>query len=151
MKDKQKQALAQIKTLFNSQAFAVLSTQKDDQPYASLVAFTAINTMDQILFLTPKTTRKYDNLTSNPQVAVLINNHQNNPDDIYKAVCVTATGTAAIVENQQKDELLDLFTSRHPHLKAFSTDSTTALICVRVDTFFVVSQFQQVVKIEVSP
>lgn len=150
MNDKQKQTLAQIKTLFASQAFAVLSTQQDNQPYASLVAFTATDILDQILFLTPKTTRKYKNLTSNPKVAVLINNHQNNPDDIYKATCVTVTGTAVTVDDHQKDKLLNLFTDRHPNLKEFSTDPTTALVCVHVDTFFVVSQFQNVVKIKVS-
>jgi nitroimidazol reductase NimA-like FMN-containing flavoprotein (pyridoxamine 5'-phosphate oxidase superfamily) len=151
MNNKQKQALAQIKMLFDSQKFAVLSTQKDHQPYASLVAFTATNSFDQILFLTPKTTRKYDNLTNNPKVALLINNHQNNSDDIYNAVCVTATGTAITVENQQKDDFLDLFTGQHPQLKAFSTDPATALVCVLVDTFFVVSEFQDVVTIRVFP
>jgi len=151
MNDKQKQALAQIKTLFDSQTFAVLSTQNDDQPYASLVAFAATNTLDQILFLTPQTTRKYDNLTRNPKVAVLISNHQNNPDDTHKAVCVTATGTAVTVENQKKGDLLHLVTDRHSHLKPFSTDPATALVSVRLDTFFVVSQFQDVIKIKVSP
>ncbi len=151
MNDKQKHALDQIKNLFDSQAFAVLSTQRDDQPYASLVAFAATNTLDQILFLTPRTTRKYDNLTRNPKVAVLISNHQNNPDDTHKAVCFTATGKAVIVENQQKSELLHLITGRHPHLTSFSTDPATAMVCVRVDTFFVVSQFQDVIKIKVSP
>ena len=151
MNDKQKQVLAQIKTIFDSQAFAVLSTQREDQPYASLVAFAATNTLDQILFLTPRTTRKYDNLTRNPKVAVLISNHQNNPDDTHKAVCVTATSKAVTVKNKQKSELLHLITERHPHLKSFSTDPATALVCVRVDTFFVVSQFQDVIKIKVSP
>ncbi len=149
MNYKQKQAMAHIKTLFDSQTFAVLSTQRDGQPYASLVAFGASNSLHQIFFLTPRSTRKYKNLIHNPNVAVLISNHENKPDDTHKAVCVTATGTAFDIENQQKNEFSDLITERHPHLKAFSMDAATALVCVRVETFFVVSEFQDVIKIKI--
>lgn len=150
MNDKKKQILNQIKKLFDSQRFAVLSTQKKDQPYASLVAIAATDDLCQIIFLTPETTRKYKNLTGNPKVAILINDSQNQADDIYKAVCVTATGTTEIIKNNRKDELLKLFTARHPHLKTFAADSKTALICMSVDTFILVSQFQDVVEIQVS-
>lgn len=150
MNDK-KQALEQINNLFNSQRFAVLSTQKNGQPYANLVAFTTTDDFAQIIFLTPNTTRKYENLMDNPKVALLINNSQNEADDVNKAVCVTVTGTAKIIENQEKKKFLNLFIERHPHLKAFSADPATVLVCVAVDTFFVVSQFQKVIKIQVSP
>ena len=147
MNDIKRETLTQIKTLFDSQKFAVLSTQKDDQPYASLVAFATAAGLDQLLFLTPKTTRKYDNLTSNSRVALLINNQKNQSEDIYNAISVTATGTAITVEDQQKEDLLEIFTNQHPRLKTFSTEPSTALVCVRVDTFFVVSEFQNVVTV----
>ena len=147
MNDIKRETLTQIKTLFDSQKFAVLSTQKDDQPYASLVAFATATGLDQLLFLTPKTTRKYDNLTSNSKVALLINNQKNQSEDIYNAISVTATGTAVTVEDQQKEDLLEIFTNQHPRLKTFSTEPSTALVCVRVDTFFVVSEFQNVITV----
>lgn len=151
MNDIKKQALDQIKNLFDSQAFAVLSTQKNGQPYANLVAVAATDDLEEIIFLTPNTTRKYENLTDNSKVAILINDSRNEADDINKAVCVTATGTATIAENQERKKLLNLFIKRHPHLTAFSAEPTTVLVCVAVDTFFVVSQFQNVLKIQVSP
>ena len=146
-----KQAWDQIRKLLYTQFFAVLSTHSNDQPYANLVAFASTNDLKKIIFLTPKTTRKYENITSNPKVAVLINDSQNETDDIYKAVCVTATGTAEIVEYRKRENLLNLVTGRHPHLKPFSAKRATVLVCVNVETYFLVSRFQNVVKIQVSP
>lgn len=50
-------ALETIRQLFDSQDLAVLSTQKKGQPYASLVAVAVTPDLNQILFLTPSTTR----------------------------------------------------------------------------------------------
>lgn len=150
MNDNQKQTLNQIVELFESQHLAVLSTQKDGQPYANLVAFAATKNLGQIIFLTPRNTRKYENLTANPKVAVLINNSRNEVADIDKAICVTATGTAKAISDDQKGALLDLFLERHPHLKTFSSSPETALVCISVNTFILVRQFQEVVEIQIS-
>jgi hypothetical protein len=65
MNGKGKHALNRIKNLFDSQSLAVLATQSNAQPYASLVAFAATEDLKQIIFLTPNTTRKYANIESN--------------------------------------------------------------------------------------
>ena len=151
MTDYKKNALEQIGALFESQRLAVLSTQKNDQPYASLVAFSASDDLEQILFLTPSTTRKYENLIANPQVALLVNNSSNKVDDIYNAVSVTVTGIASLVEKSDKLKYLDVYLKKHPHLKGFSSAPTTALVCVTVNRYFMVNQFQNVIEIKVTP
>jgi nitroimidazol reductase NimA-like FMN-containing flavoprotein (pyridoxamine 5'-phosphate oxidase superfamily) len=150
MNNKEKQALAKIKILCESQSLAVLATQKNDQPYASLVAFAATENLEQIIFLTPNTTRKFDNIDNNFKVAVLINDSKNQADDIHNAISVTATGTAAAIYGHEKDELLEVYLKRHPHLKTFSAAPTTAVIRVTVDRYFMVSRFQNVVEIQVT-
>lgn len=150
MNTREKQAFDQVKTLFKIQTFAVLSTQTNDQPYASLVAFAATPDLEQIIFLTPATTRKYENLKHNPKVAILVNNSMNQPADIYEAVSVTATGIAATVEGHKKEPLLELYLEKHPHLKVFSSAPTTSLVCVTVDRYFMVNQFQNVIEIQVA-
>ena len=141
--------LDQIKNLFDSQSLAVLATQKNDQPYASLVLFAATPDLKEIVFLTPNTTRKYDHLIHNPKVAVLINNTTNQAEDIDRAASVTATGIAATLEREKKNQYLDLYLNRHPHLKPFSDSPTTALVCITVDRYVLVNQFQNVVEIQV--
>lgn len=150
MNEKEKQALEQIKILFESQKFAVLSTQKSHQPYASLVGFASTADLGQIIFLTPNTTRKYDNLVNNPQAAILINDSMNLPDDICKAVSVTATGTAVTVEGHDKQKLLDIYLKKHPNLQDFSNAPTTALVSLNVESYFMVNRFQDVIEIQLA-
>lgn len=147
MNKTEKQARDQIRALFDSQSLAVLASVKDDQPYASLVAYAATPDLKEIVFLTPDTTRKYDQLIHNPKVAVLINNATNQKEDIDRAMSVTATGIAAVLEHEKKNQYLDLFLQRHPHLKPFSDLKTTALVCITVDRYVLVTQFQNVVEI----
>jgi len=146
-----KQSLERIATLFDSQRLAVLSTQHRTQPYASLVAFAASDTLGHLFFLTPNTTRKYENLITNPKVAILVNNSLNQADDIYEAISVTAIGSASVVDSPDKAERLRGFLKKHPHLKGFSQAPTTALVCVTVARYFMVNQFQNVVEIQVAP
>ena len=149
MDDNMKHSLEQITTLFDSQMLAVLSTQSRNQPYASLVAFAASDNLEHIFFLTPNTTRKYENLITNPKVAILVNNSVNQADDIYNAVSVTGIGTATLVEASDKIQLSKLYLKKHPHLKGFSKAPTTAFICVVMTRYFMVNQFQNVVEIKV--
>lgn len=147
MNKTEKQPRDQIRALLDSQSLAVLASVKDDQPYASLVAFAATPDLKEIVFLTPDTTRKYDQLIHNPKVAVLINNATNQKEDIDRAISVTATGIAAVLEHEKKNQYLDLYLKRHPHLKPFSDLRTTALVCITVDRYVLVTQFQNVVEI----
>ena len=151
MNDKEKQTLEKIKTLFDSQRLAVLSTQKNNQPYASLVAFAATDDLKQIVFLTPATTRKYDNLETHSKTAILVNDSVNRAADIYNAISVTGTGIAAVASKSEKQRLLEIYLNRHPHLEPFSKAPTTALIRIAVERYFMVYRFQNVVEIQVAP
>jgi nitroimidazol reductase NimA-like FMN-containing flavoprotein (pyridoxamine 5'-phosphate oxidase superfamily) len=141
--------LGTIRRLFDSQDLSVLSTQKNGQPYASIVAVTVTPDLKQIIFLTPCTTRKYDNLVASPRVAMLINNSQNRAEDITNAISVTATGEAFEATGQEKKQMLSLYLKRHPHMKTFAGDPTTAVVRMAVAKYIMVSQFQNVVEIKV--
>lgn len=147
MDNKAEHALNHIRTLLDTEFLCVLSTQKNGQPYASLVAFAVTRDLMQMIFLTPNTTRKYENLSASPRVAMLVNNSRNQVKDIYNAISLTAIGTAATVAGDGKQELLHLYLNRHPHLNDFAKAPTTALVSVSVDRYFLVSRFQNVVEI----
>lgn len=151
MNDSRKQILDQIDELFESQSLAVLSTQKNNQPYSSLVAFVTGSDLEYFYFLTPNTTRKYENLTTSPKVSVLVNDSRNRADDIYNAISVTGTGVAEVVEKDENKFELDIYLKKHPHLKEFSKAPTTAFIRIAMKRYFMVSQFQNVVEFKVNP
>ena len=136
-----------IRNLFASQNLAVLATHNQDQPYASLVAFVATNDLKYLYFITPKTTRKFANLSINPQVAVLINSGTNQTADFHRAISVTAVGEAEEIIAADREPLLSLYLAKHPHLAEFAKSPTSALVRVTVRSYYLVKNFQKVLEL----
>jgi len=132
-----------------SQPLAVLATQSQGQPYASLVAFASSSDLKSIYFATTRSTRKYANLSGDSRVAMLIDNRSNKASDFRWAMAATATGTANEVDPNEKESALDLYLAKHPHLKEFVHSPTCAVCEIRVQTFFVVTRFQHVLEVHV--
>ena len=141
---------AHVRSLFTHQNLAVLATNSDGQPYTSLVAFVGQDDLKDIYFATPRTTRKYKNLKSEPRVALLINSSMNKPSDFHQAVAVTATGTVMDIPDSQRASLLKAYLTRHPHLKDFIEAPTTALVRVRVNCYYLVKNFQKVMELHIN-
>jgi nitroimidazol reductase NimA-like FMN-containing flavoprotein (pyridoxamine 5'-phosphate oxidase superfamily) len=138
-----------LKALFSSQSLAVLATYGSGQTYGSLVAFAATDDLKSLLFATTRDTRKFDNLTLNPMVALVMDNRANQETDFHRAIAVTATGSVKESGALEKDLLLKLYLSRHPYLRDFVTSPTCALLKVDVDTYYIVSNFQNVMELHI--
>ena len=134
-----------LRELFSSQPLAVLATQCNGQPYGNLVAFAATEDLKVLLFATARGTRKFANITTDPRVAMVMDSRTNQKADFQRAVAVTATGIAEEVDSTERDHLLKLYLSKHPHLKKFVKSPNNVLLKVKVDTYFVVKKFQNVI------
>ena len=145
--EKTKQIRKQLGELFRSQNLAALSTHHGGQPYASLVAFYATDDLKHIYFATPKTTRKYANLTADGRVAVMVNSSTNRASDFHQAISVTAIGKAKDVEGADKKPVLGHYLTKHPHLEDFVRSPTCALVGVTIDSYFLVKNFQNVMEL----
>ena len=138
-----------ITRLFDSQNLAVLSTHSAGQPYASLVAFYADDDLRSLYFVTPRSTRKYENIESDARVALLVNNSTNQADDFHEAIAVTLLGTASDVPADQRPAILEKYLARHPHLEEFARSPSCALVRVAVRTYVMVHNFQDVVELHI--
>lgn len=136
-----------LENLFAGQKLAVLATHGAGQPYGSLVAFAAGPDLRTLLFATARATRKYANLTADPRVALLIDNRSNDDADFHEAVAATVIGSVTELAGDERARELDAFLARHPHLREFAGTPTCALLRVQVETYIVVSRFQQVVEL----
>jgi heme iron utilization protein len=134
----------QLEVLFASQKFAVLSTNDHGQPYNNLVAFLASADLLRIIFATARSTRKYANIESEPRVSLLVDNRRNKDSDIRRAMAVTALGRVVQVTEAEHERYRELFIAKHPYLGEFVSTPTTALICVDLEQYYVVSRFQNV-------
>jgi nitroimidazol reductase NimA-like FMN-containing flavoprotein (pyridoxamine 5'-phosphate oxidase superfamily) len=138
-----------LKDLFSSQRLAVLATQNQRQPYGNLVAFMATEDLKHLLFATTRATRKYANISSNPRIAMVVDNRSNQEADFHQAAAVTATGVVKEIEGPEKDRFQKLYLSKHPYLKEFVSSPTCALLRMDVETYYVVRQFQNVVELHI--
>jgi len=136
--------------LFRSQPLAVLATHNSGQPYGSLVAFAATEDLAYLIFSTTRSTRKFANLSSDPRVAMVIDNRTNDPSDLRFARAVTATGRAEEIPKNGSDDFLAIYLNKHPHLEDFVSSPSSALITIRVEVYYMVTRFQNVVEIHLT-
>ncbi|MFC1579478.1 pyridoxamine 5'-phosphate oxidase family protein [Thermodesulfobacteriota bacterium] len=140
-----------VKELFSVQKLAVLSTQREGQPYTTLVAFAASRDLEYLYFATTRATRKYANLKNDTRIAMLMDNRSNEVADFRYAMAATAVGRAEEIEDDEKEAAMEIYLFKHPHLREFVTSPTCALFKVEVRTYYVVNRFQDVMEIHLKP
>ena len=136
-----------LRKLLDSQGLAALCTHDEGAPYGSLVAFVSSDDMRTLIFSTPRATRKFANILSDPRVAMLIDNARNYPVDFEDAAAATATGEATELTGPERAQAMDRFCGAHPHLREFVESPSTALLAVRVKRYYVVRRFQHVTEL----
>jgi nitroimidazol reductase NimA-like FMN-containing flavoprotein (pyridoxamine 5'-phosphate oxidase superfamily) len=145
--NKQAEPIKQLLSeLFKTQRLAVLATQRAEHPYASLVAFAADKDLRRIYFATPRSTRKFENLSANPHVALLISSSSNDPSDFHRAVAVTVQGRVEPIPENFREEKQQRYLHKHPYLADFVKSPTCAFLCVHVHAYYLVKNFQHVME-----
>ena len=144
---KEKEQIREIlHELFSSQKLAVLGTHQRGQPYGSLVAFAATQDLKSIVFATTRATRKFANLQADSRVSMVFDNRSNRVADFRKAVAATALGRAKELRGEERKKLAELYLAKHPHLKEFVASPTCALVRIRVEVYYLVWRFQNVIE-----
>ena len=149
--DKSEEIRQRLRELFDSQKLAVIATQNEGQPYASLVAFVATEDLKQIHFVTPKTTRKFANLSHDHRVAVLVNSSTNQATDFHRAISVTAVGSAEEITGTEREQIQAHYLTKHPYLADFIKSPTCALVRVTPRSYYMVKNFQTVMELHLNP
>ena len=145
--DSSTQFRKRLKELFRSQSLAALSTHSTGQPYSSLVAFYAADDLKHIYFVTPKTTRKFANLTTDNRVAIMVNSSTNQASDFHRAISVTAVGKAQEIAGEDREPILGQYLIKHPYLEEFARSPTCALVRIAVASYYMVKNFQNVMEL----
>lgn len=140
----------EIRALLANQHLAVLATHDQGQPYASLVTFAATTDLQRLYFATARATRKYRNLARDARAAFLIDSRRNMPADIAEAIAVTATGRAREPQGEERDAARAALTARQPHLEAFYSAPTCAVMALDVARYIKVGRFQEVLELDLS-
>jgi heme iron utilization protein len=142
---------SKVRELMVEQRFGVLCTaQPDGQPYTSLVAFVACEDLGQVAFATLRATRKFENISSEPRVALLLDDRANQPSDLLQAATVTVLGRTREVEGSERERWTMALLSKHATLGDFLRSSDCAVVVIEVDRLLLVTEFQRVIELAFS-
>jgi len=139
-----------IAGLLNEQRLAILATVAQQSPYCNLVAFTPSDDLQTIIFTTPRSTSKYANILSNPNVCLLVDDRVRSGFGFTSGKVVTAVGAVAPVGPQKEDELKGRHAARHAELNDFIYSPDCALVQVRVARYILVSSLHEASVFEVA-
>ncbi len=136
-----------LNKLLTEQLVGVLGTFDGQTPYTSIVAFAAVSDFRELIFATPRATRKFANLQTCPRASLLIDNRQNSTDDFHAAMAVTARGEISVFDTDERLDAMACFLNRHPYLEDFVTSPSSAMIAITVHDYVIVRRFQDVTEI----
>jgi len=135
-----------IKVL-KSQKIAVLGTSKNDEPYSCLVSFAFTEKLDKLIFATMRQRFKYRNMSANSRVTLIIDDRDVKDSSFNETTSITAIGNAEDIKGEGRDKYASLLLDRHPSLKEFVNSPDCAIMCVEIDSYYIVSEFESVVRI----
>jgi heme iron utilization protein len=133
-----------IRLMVESQATGVLATVMDQQPYASLVAFSYSPDLKKIFFATPNNTTKYRNLTGNPNISLIIDSRICNPKDFSRSAAITVMGEAHELAGDDRSRKLMDHAARLPGLAGFFDSPAMAMFQIDVQAYIVADGLTEV-------
>ncbi len=142
--------VAALRELLVRERLGVLATHGPEYPYASLVAVRVSGDLRRLYFTTPRATRKFAFLSTDPKVAMLIDSREDGERDFHDAAAATAVGSARELLGEERDAQLRPFLERHPQLATFAAAPSTALVELAVDTWYLVRRFQNVTELHLA-
>jgi nitroimidazol reductase NimA-like FMN-containing flavoprotein (pyridoxamine 5'-phosphate oxidase superfamily) len=136
-----------LEIVLGGQRSGVLGTSFMDIPLCSQMAFAIAQDLRTLIIVTPRQTTKFDNMTANPNVSFLVSTARNEPSDPASAQAVTVTAFATELDGQRRHQAVTLFSQRHPNLSAFAAAPDSAVMELKVDSYQLVNNFQQLTHI----
>ena len=134
-----------IRNLCESQPFAVLATQGKSISNASLISFAISSDLKYIVFATPIKTGKFDLITEQENVSILVDDRSLQQDRINQISALTIIGKGKVLYDESDIvEWAELLTIKHPNLNSFVKSPTTSVIIVEVVRYLYVKKFQEV-------
>ncbi len=127
-----------IHKVLQTSFFAVLATEGNGQPHASLIAITPIEGFKQLIFATYRDTLKYRNIANNNKVAVLIESKDDSLKEQQQSIVLTIIGHTEEISIAYNERVYRAHLKQHPEMKSFMLSSDCALFLVIAESYQVV-------------
>lgn len=123
---------------------AVLATQRDGQPHASLMAFTPLEGLRFLAFATYRESIKYQSIGQDPRVAILVEDMEIDARRSGQRLVLTARGEAVETPEAERHANIAKHLTRHPDLQNFLSTPECVFIRVAVHAYQVVGGIDDV-------
>jgi len=140
----------EIQRALDTSQFAVLATQYNGQPHASLMAFAPIGGIRYLIMATYRNTMKYRNLSKDGRVAMLIDNRSVQGSEEHRNLVITAHGIASEVPSFNHKAVEQALLARHNNLTAFLASADCILMRIAVTAYEIVVGTDEVFWYEVA-
>ena len=134
----------EIRTLLAERKYAVLATQSDGQPHASLMAFTPVDDIKRLVFATYRKTRKYESIIRDGRAALLIGSGIEPFEQQRTGLIVTAHGNVSDAFGNSRQSMLMSHIERHPEFEEFFLSPECALIVMEISNYQLVTSTDEV-------
>lgn len=126
--------LEKMKYLVGTKDVCVLATVSEGLPHCSLMSYATDEDCREIYMVTHKKTKKYRNLTGNPEVSLLIDTREEDRGNHrHLAKALTVNGRFEAISDPEKRDLVKArLLERHPHLNALVDDPDVEFFSVRI-------------------
>ena len=134
-----------IRRVLERNRLAVLATQRNGQPHASLIAFTPLEGLQFLAFATYRYTLKYKSILDDPRVAILIEDREGDATRrSNQRLFLTALGEAIKTPEEDRQAHIVTHLARHPDLERFLSSPDCEFVRVAVHAYQVVSDIDDV-------
>lgn len=130
--------------LADRQLFAVLATAEQGHPYNCLVGFACSQDLRDLVFATPRETRKYRHLQEDGRVSLLVDDRTRDPREIERIGVLTILGQARVLASGEQSPWEGMLLEKHPYFARFVGADSTALVRVQIGRLIYVQRFQEV-------
>lgn len=139
---------ADVKDLLLAQRFAVLSTEGEEYPYSSLVAY-VYNAEEEKLYVPILTDNPvYHNIKNSPHVSLVIDNNKNSSVTVFSTQSMTLLGKAKEVYGRKKGELINNFYDRYECLHELLDDIKCCIVEVHVHKYIFANTLSETMSFE---
>jgi nitroimidazol reductase NimA-like FMN-containing flavoprotein (pyridoxamine 5'-phosphate oxidase superfamily) len=126
--------IEEMKSLVKRKNTCVMATATDNNPHCSLMTYVTDDDCREIYMVTSRKTKKFQNLSENPSVSLLIDTREEDygsQNPMLRALTISGVFTQLGDENK-KSTIRSEMASKHPNIRDLIKNPDSEIICIKI-------------------
>jgi len=145
-----RQALRELEQLCSTLRTLVLATSLGDQPHCSLMSFAFGEDKRSFVLVTPKGTRKYENIQGNGRASTLLTEAGGSEPQEAGGLTATINGHIAVLRQEERLRAVDGFVRKYPRLREFAESPDSAVLRLAWEEAVLVRGIHSVIRLDLA-